>query len=300
VLAAVAAVFGLVRAVQESWVSDDAYITFRYAENLAAGHGLVFNVGERVEGYTNFLWTVLLSGVVASGGDPIPASLILGVLGYAATLLVVFRVSRAAGPPAAPLAVTCVALHADHQVWATGGLETSWVAALFSGAAVSWRSRAARGGPSPPASCSCSRCCCDRTRRRAGLQVRPSSRSPARSAGAACSHTQPRWYSCTCRIGCGGPGGTGLRSEHVLREVRRSPVLGAGPEVLAGHAEAYPALMLVVPAVMVAVVLFLRERRRAPRFLTPRERLVLAASLLLGAHLLYVARVGGDFMFARS
>ena len=29
-------------------------------DNLVRGHGLVFNVGERVEGYTNFLWTVLL------------------------------------------------------------------------------------------------------------------------------------------------------------------------------------------------------------------------------------------------
>ena len=40
---------------------DDAFISFRYAENLVHGRGLVFNVGERVEGYSNFLWTVLLA-----------------------------------------------------------------------------------------------------------------------------------------------------------------------------------------------------------------------------------------------
>src|SRR5262249_43827913 len=40
---------------------DDAFISFRYALNLARGQGLVFNPGERVEGYTNFLWTVLLA-----------------------------------------------------------------------------------------------------------------------------------------------------------------------------------------------------------------------------------------------
>lgn len=34
---------------------DDAYISFRYATNLIHGHGLVFNPGERVEGYSNFL-----------------------------------------------------------------------------------------------------------------------------------------------------------------------------------------------------------------------------------------------------
>src|SRR5262245_42468042 len=41
---------------------DDAYISFRYARNLAHGLGLVYNEGERIEGYTNFLWTVLLAG----------------------------------------------------------------------------------------------------------------------------------------------------------------------------------------------------------------------------------------------
>ena len=38
---------------------DDAYISFRYAKNLVEGRGLVFNPGERVEGYTNFLWTLV-------------------------------------------------------------------------------------------------------------------------------------------------------------------------------------------------------------------------------------------------
>lgn len=36
-------------------VQEDAFISFRYARNLVDGHGLVFNPGERVEGYTNFL-----------------------------------------------------------------------------------------------------------------------------------------------------------------------------------------------------------------------------------------------------
>lgn len=41
-------------------IQDDAFITFRYVKNFAANNGLVFNVGERVEGYTNFLWLVVL------------------------------------------------------------------------------------------------------------------------------------------------------------------------------------------------------------------------------------------------
>lgn len=38
---------------------DDAYISFRYGKNFMEGRGLVFNEGEHVEGYTNFLWTLI-------------------------------------------------------------------------------------------------------------------------------------------------------------------------------------------------------------------------------------------------
>ena len=43
------------------YVKDDAYIEYRYATNAAHGHGLVYNIGDPpVEGFTSFLWTVLL------------------------------------------------------------------------------------------------------------------------------------------------------------------------------------------------------------------------------------------------
>lgn len=40
---------------------DDAMISMRYADNLAHGRGLVWNAGERVEGYTNLLMTLLMA-----------------------------------------------------------------------------------------------------------------------------------------------------------------------------------------------------------------------------------------------
>ncbi|RLG44162.1 MAG: hypothetical protein DRN81_05170 [Thermoproteota archaeon] len=61
-------------------VFDDAYISFRYARNLARGLGLVFNPGERVEGYTNFLWTLLLAGAARAGIDIVVASKVLATL----------------------------------------------------------------------------------------------------------------------------------------------------------------------------------------------------------------------------
>src|SRR5947207_15116687 len=45
------------------WLDDDMMISMRYARNLVSGAGLVFNPGERVEGYTNFGWVLLMAGV---------------------------------------------------------------------------------------------------------------------------------------------------------------------------------------------------------------------------------------------
>ena len=43
------------------FLCEDAFISFRYARNLLEGYGLVFNPGEYVEGYSNFLWTLELA-----------------------------------------------------------------------------------------------------------------------------------------------------------------------------------------------------------------------------------------------
>ena len=45
------------------FLTDDAFISFRYVRNLLNGHGLVFNPGEYVEGYTNFLWILELAAI---------------------------------------------------------------------------------------------------------------------------------------------------------------------------------------------------------------------------------------------
>ncbi len=82
-----------------SWLSDDAFISFRYAQNLALGHGLVYNVGERVEGYTNFLWTVMAAGVLRLGGDLVLWSHASGVL---LGLLIVVGTYRVAEPLIGP------------------------------------------------------------------------------------------------------------------------------------------------------------------------------------------------------
>src|SRR3954454_18585635 len=89
VLAATAVL--LPHAMLFDFVNDDAYISFRYARNLAEHGQLVFNLGERVEGYTNFLWTVLLAAGIKLGVSPVIASRFLGVAFGVGTLALVVR-----------------------------------------------------------------------------------------------------------------------------------------------------------------------------------------------------------------
>jgi hypothetical protein len=88
---------------------DDAYITFRYARNLAEGAGLVYNTGERVLGTSAPLFAVLLAGLHRLTGAPIPA-LAFG-LGAACLPLVALVGYRLARRMAGPLfAALCVAI----------------------------------------------------------------------------------------------------------------------------------------------------------------------------------------------
>jgi len=124
--------YAIYRAARNSWVCDDAFISFRYALNFSRGLGLVFNAGERVEGYTNFLWTVILSPFIALGLDPVMSSIVLGIVCFCGLLFFLFQYG---GQLALPVSVRssryvwiwslpAVALHEHLQRYATSGLET--------------------------------------------------------------------------------------------------------------------------------------------------------------------------------
>ena len=74
---------------------DDAFISYRYADNLVQGHGLVFNPGERVEGYTNFLWVLISAAALATGADPFTVTRLLGVAAYASCILMAVAAAKA-------------------------------------------------------------------------------------------------------------------------------------------------------------------------------------------------------------
>ncbi len=129
---------------------DDAYIAFRYARNAAEGEGLVFNPGERVEGYTGFLWVVLLAAGRLAGVDIPETSRVLGLLFAALTILLVSlwpaRLLRGDCDPPAPGAwggLAAALLGAAHPLayHAVLGLETTMAAFLLTAAlmATDWR-----------------------------------------------------------------------------------------------------------------------------------------------------------------
>lgn len=66
------------------FVTDDAFITFRYAGRLLEGEGLTFNPGDQVEGFSNPLWLFLLAGAKAAFGG----SLVLWAQGLGAVFMV--------------------------------------------------------------------------------------------------------------------------------------------------------------------------------------------------------------------
>lgn len=77
-LLALAVALLLAHALSFRFAIDDAYISFRYARNLLDGHGLVFNPGERVEGYSNLSWVLLAAAGMAAGLDPLLWARLLG------------------------------------------------------------------------------------------------------------------------------------------------------------------------------------------------------------------------------
>ena len=112
---------------------DDSYIFLRFAENFASGNGPVFNIGERVEGYSSPLWMVLLTIVTASGVDPVAAAGTLsGILGFCLPILILISLGQKSVYHfvAALVAATFLATHPSAAFWSWTGMDTALFASL--------------------------------------------------------------------------------------------------------------------------------------------------------------------------
>jgi len=118
---------------------DDGMISMRFARNLASGLGLVWNPGERVQGFTNPAWTLMM-GVVHWIGVPgrlasLPMQLASAAIDLLTAVYLWWRVSERTGPDwgigaaAAYLASSCAICWAISG-WETSAITLGWAIAL--------------------------------------------------------------------------------------------------------------------------------------------------------------------------
>ncbi len=145
----------LVNAHAYYFLCDDAFISFRYSRHLVDGLGLVWNPGEAVEGYTNFLWVLIAAAGLALGVAPEVLTPVLGWLSGALILVLLTAFgARHWGwrDPWIWLAPGSLVLSRTFTAWCSGGLETQffslgiWLGLWMlirerdAGVAVPWRS----------------------------------------------------------------------------------------------------------------------------------------------------------------
>ena len=150
---------------QRRWVAEDAFIDLRVVNHLLGGHGPVFNVGERVEAYTNPLWVALLTLAGGAGrlfsSAPLPLEWLAAALGLVCSTLGLWAATVASARsaradrshPAAPglllpLGALVVVAVSPYWDFATSGLETG-LSLAWIGLCVLVLTRAAGGGTRP-------------------------------------------------------------------------------------------------------------------------------------------------------
>ncbi len=109
---------------------DDAYITFRYAENIARGHGFVYNAAPLL-GTTAPFYCLILAGFRLIGIPVLKTALAMGVASAAAAPLIAWRIGKLADRPLAGfIAALLLSLFPWWWLAGTSGMETTLAGAL--------------------------------------------------------------------------------------------------------------------------------------------------------------------------
>ena len=121
----------LVQTILNSWVDEDAYVTFRVVDNFVNGFGLRWNTNERVQAYTNPLWMLLHIPVYAVTRNIIVSTCLLGWGCLVAGLA--FSARAFCAPPLrfAALFLAPLLISPANAAYFTSGLEAPILSALF-------------------------------------------------------------------------------------------------------------------------------------------------------------------------
>jgi arabinofuranosyltransferase len=110
--------------VVNAWIVDDAYITFRSVDNFLDGHGLRWNVDERVQSYTHPLWMLLIAAAALVTGEMFYSTLALSFVVSLAAVLVAARFVARDAPWKAPLLLLALLCSKAVIDYTSSGLET--------------------------------------------------------------------------------------------------------------------------------------------------------------------------------
>ena len=117
---------------QDSGPIDDELILWRYARSWVEGHGLVYNPGERVEGFTAPLWTMTVAAGLALGLPPEPTGLAVALLGAVVAVIALGLAWRSLHPDTRWYAPALLLAASPALAWhAVAGLGTAPMAGLI-------------------------------------------------------------------------------------------------------------------------------------------------------------------------
>ena len=122
--------FSLLACLYIPFLPDDAFITFRYARNLAGGE-LAYNPGEKVEGFSNFLWVLVCAALMPL--KDIGFILMAGYFCGVCALYLVWRIS--------PWGAFALSLSGPFAAYAVSGMETALFALLLVGVITAQRGK---------------------------------------------------------------------------------------------------------------------------------------------------------------
>lgn len=118
---------------QNRFIQDDAFINFRYVENFLAGNGLVFNIGENVEGFTSFSWILILTFAKIFNLDLILFSQIASITFGLLIFVILFLLSKDKKNSFLIFLISSSLLLSSGGFiyWASSGMETTFFAFLI-------------------------------------------------------------------------------------------------------------------------------------------------------------------------
>ncbi|MCL5270194.1 MAG: hypothetical protein M1457_06525 [bacterium] len=119
-----------------AWITDQAFIVFRYAGHLLEGRGLVWNVGERppVEGFTSLLYVLMMALGHGAGLSYVGWSILFNLLcSWATIILSAIVLRRILGKPTwlSLVPPALLAVNMPFNYWVAGGVSAHLFGALY-------------------------------------------------------------------------------------------------------------------------------------------------------------------------